>query len=317
MHPSIHINLARSAGFCFGVRRAIRIARELAAGRQPVRMLGDLVHNENVIGELEAAGIKKIRRLAPGQGGILLIRAHGASRGLIARARKYGYRIADATCPMVREIHRIVRRRARLGDRIVVIGDRRHDEVQGIIGQIRRPAIVIDPLDRIPWPKVRRLRRTAVVVQSTQDLDRALPIVAALKAAVPRLVFYNTICNPTRRKQEEIHILPLRNEIMIVIGSRASANTRRLYEISRALNPRTHWIQNAEEIEARWLRTARTVGITSGASTPDATTRAVIARLHDLSRPGAKDYSTSAKCGLSLRKSPLPNASISSATTQK
>jgi len=284
MTPPIKIHLAQSAGFCFGVRRAIRIARDLAAGKQPVCMLGDLVHNETVIRELEAAGIRKVRRLARGKTGILLVRAHGASRALVTLARKNGYRVMDATCPMVHEIHRIVRRRDRCGDSIIVIGDRRHDEVQGIIGQLRRPALVIDPAGPIPGNKLRRLRRAAVVVQSTQNLDRVLPIVAALKAAIPRMIFYNTICKPTRMKQEEIKVLPLHNEVIIVIGSRASANTRRLYEIAQALNPHTHWIQGAEEIQAHWLKNARTVGITAGASTPDSTTRAVIAHIRNLPR---------------------------------
>ncbi|MBU4199711.1 MAG: 4-hydroxy-3-methylbut-2-enyl diphosphate reductase [Verrucomicrobia bacterium] len=295
MRPPIHIHLARSAGFCFGVRRAIRMAHELARKKQSVRMLGELVHNETVIRELEAAGIRKIRRLARNTNGILLLRAHGASRELINRARRCGYRIADATCPMVREIHRIVRRMDRRGDRIIVIGDRQHDEVQGIIGQIRRKALVIDAPGHIPWKAIRRIHRAAIVVQSTQNLDRVTPIVAALKAAIPRIVFFNTICRPTRMKQEEIKILPRHNDIMIVIGSRTSANTRRLYEISRSLNPRTHWIQSAHEINRRWMKGIRTVGITAGASTPESATQAVIARIRELSRLSAKVHSTSAK----------------------
>ncbi len=313
----IQIRLARSAGFCFGVRRAIRIARELTAGRRPVRMLGDLVHNESVIRELEAAGIRKLRRLGRGRGGILLVRAHGAARALIARARRRGYRVVDATCPMVREIHRIARLRERLGDRIIVIGDRRHDEVLGIVGQLRRPALVIDPAGRIPRGALRRLRRATAVVQSTQNLDKVLPVVAALKDAIPRLVFRNTICKPTRMKQEEIKTLPRRSEAMIVIGSRASANTRRLYEIARALNPRTRWIQGPGELRARWLQGARTVGLTAGASTPDAITQAVIARIQELSRPGATAQSTSAKWGFRRRKITAPAHSRARATPQK
>jgi 4-hydroxy-3-methylbut-2-enyl diphosphate reductase len=282
MNQPLQIHLARSAGFCFGVRRALRIARELAAGKQPVYLLGDLVHNETVIRELEAAGLRKLRRLRPGPPRILLIRAHGAARALLDRARRCGFRVVDATCPMVHEIHRIVRRRNRRGDRIIVIGDRRHDEVQGIIGQIRRRAIVIDALEHIPWKTVRRLRRATVVVQSTQNLERVLPIAAALRKAIPRLEFYNTICKPTRLKQEEIRQMPLRNDLMLIIGSRASANTRRLFEIARSLNPRTHWIQDAEEIEARWLKNIRTVGVTAGASTPETTTRAVLARIRNV-----------------------------------
>jgi len=282
MNKKIHIHLARSAGFCFGVKRAIRMAHELARKTSSVRMLGDLVHNETVIRELEIAGIRTIKQLGRGKKRILLIRAHGVSRGVITRARRCGYRIVDATCPMVREIHRIVRRMDRRGARIIVIGDRQHDEVQGIIGQIRRRALVIDHLDHIPWPTIRRLRRAAIVVQSTQNMDRIMPIVKALQAAIPKVVFFNTICRPTRMKQEEIKILSLHNELMIVIGSRTSANTRRLYEIARALNPHTRWIQSAEEINARWLKQVHAIGITAGASTPESTTQAVIARIRRL-----------------------------------
>ncbi len=282
MNKKIHIHLARSAGFCFGVKRAIRTAHELARKTSSVRMLGDLVHNETVIRELATAGIRTIKKLGRGKKRILLIRAHGVSRDVITRARRCGYRIVDATCPMVREIHRIVRQMDRRGARIIVIGDRQHDEVQGIIGQIRRRALVIDHLDHIPWPTIRRLRRAAIVVQSTQNMDRIMPIVKALQAAIPKVVFFNTICRPTRMKQEEIKILSLHNELMIVIGSRTSANTRRLYEIARALNPRTRWIQSADEINTRWLKQVHAIGITAGASTPQSTTQAVIAKIHRL-----------------------------------
>ncbi|MFH1970007.1 MAG: 4-hydroxy-3-methylbut-2-enyl diphosphate reductase [Verrucomicrobiota bacterium] len=278
----MQIHLAHSAGFCFGVRRAIKIARGLASSRKAVCMLGDLVHNETVIRELEAAGIRKIKRLRPGNNGRLLIRAHGASRRTLALARRHGYALVDATCPMVREIHRIVRAMDRQGRRVIVVGDRRHDEVLGIIGQIARRAVIIEHAEHIPWKALRRVRKAAIVVQSTQNLDRVLPIVERLKKRIADVRFFNTICKPTRMKQEEIKILPLQNDAILIIGSRTSANTKRLYEISKALNSRTHWIQSPQELDPRWFRNVRSLGITAGASTPETTTRDVIARIRAL-----------------------------------
>lgn len=278
----MQIHLAQSAGFCFGVRRALKIARSLATSNQAVCMLGDLVHNETVIRELEASGIRKIRRLGPLRNGKLLIRAHGASRRILALARRHEYALVDATCPMVREIHRIVRSMDRQGRRVIVIGDRRHDEVLGIIGQIARRAVIIDHAEHIPWKVLRRVRKAAIVVQSTQNLDRVLSIVERLKTRMADVRFFNTICKPTRMKQEEIKILPLQNDAMLIIGSRTSANTKRLYEISKGLNARTHWIQSPQELDPRWFRNVRSLGITAGASTPETTTRAVIARIRAL-----------------------------------
>ena len=270
------VRVARSAGFCFGVKRAIRMARDLADSGAEVRMLGDIVHNEEVIRGLEAAGIRKLRRLGQGRGCTLLIRAHGAPACLPAAARRRGYRIVDATCPMVREIHRLVRRMAAAGRVVIVIGDRKHDEVAGIVGQCPRSAIVLDVSEPLPERRLRRIRRAAIVVQSTQNEARALALVEAIRALVPDLRFFNTICRPTRLKQQEVRVLPLNSDVVVVIGSRTSANTRRLYEIARSLNRRTHWIQTASGLRRAWFRNASTVGVTAGASTPEEIIRGVV-----------------------------------------
>ncbi len=272
----MNVHLAKSAGFCFGVKRAIKIAGELAEKGGETRMLGDLVHNETVIREMESAGIKKIKRLGNGKNKSLLIRAHGVSNDITLRARKRGYRIVDATCPMVREIHKIVKRMDRQGYRIIVIGDCQHDEVLGIMGQIKRKALAIDSADTIPWNAVRRIKKAAIVVQSTQNLDQAIQIVNILKSEMGVVRFFNTICKPTQKKQEEIKIMPLKHDVMIIIGSRTSANTKRLYEISKSLNPRSFWIQDAEEINPQWFRNAVSVGVSAGASTPKSIMQAVM-----------------------------------------
>jgi len=270
------INLAKSAGFCFGVKRAIDIALKTAASEKNVYMLGDIVHNEDVVKQLRKAGIKKIARLASGKNKTFLIRAHGIGGKALQKALKRGYRVIDATCPMVKEIHKIAQRMEKESYRIIVIGDRLHDEVSGIIGQLKNKAIVIDNSEHIPVKTIKKLKKACVVVQSTQNLEKVLKIVELLKKHIPELKFFNTVCKPTRMKQEEIKRMPLENDIIIIIGSKNSANTKRLYEISKSLNKRSFWVSSKKDIRRNWFKGVKNVGITAGASTPDYTTQEVI-----------------------------------------
>ncbi len=273
------INLAKTGGFCFGVRRAIAIALKTAESGTPIEMLGDIVHNEDVVRQMNDAGIRTIKRLGKGDNKTLLIRAHGASQEVFDKALQRGYRIVDATCPKVRRIYKLAELSKHEGREVIIIGDKNHDEVRGIVGQLKGKAIVIDSLQRMPLGQIKRISKASVVVQSTQNLDATLDILARLKQHIKSLTFYNTICKPTRIKQQEIKILPLQNDVMIIIGSRASANTRRLFEIARSLNKRTCWIQSKGELKAGWFKGAKSVGVMAGASTPDETTREVIERI--------------------------------------
>jgi len=272
----MRINLAKSAGFCFGVKRALKIALHTAKDNKEIYMLGDIVHNEDVVKLINNAGIKKIERLSCGKNRILLIRAHGACKDIINRAHTLGYKIIDATCPMVKEIHKIARDMENKGYRIIVIGDKAHDEVHGIIGQLKSKAIVIDDIKHMPQEEIRKIKKVCVVVQSTQNLDKVLKIVRVLKGYSKNLKFFNTICMPTRIKQEEIKRMPLKNDVMIVIGSGASANTKRLYEIAKSLNQRTYWVTSKRDLRPDWFKKAKNVGVTAGASTPNSTTQDIV-----------------------------------------
>jgi len=277
------INLAKSAGFCLGVKRAITIAERTAQTKRSVVMLGDIVHNEEVVKQIQKAGIKKINRLSRGHGKTLLIRAHGCSRDIFNRAKESGYEIIDATCPMVKEIHKIASGLEKQGYRIIVIGDKFHDEVQGIIGQLKSKAIVIDSIRNIPLAKIKNVKRAAVVTQSTQNLDNILEILNYLRKHVPEIKFHNTICNPTRTKQNEVKIMPKENDLMIIIGSKTSANTKRIYEISKSLNKNSYWINSGREIKGSWLKGALNIGVTAGASTPQSTIDKVIKQITSFS----------------------------------
>jgi 4-hydroxy-3-methylbut-2-enyl diphosphate reductase len=275
-NPIMKIKLAKSAGFCFGVKRALDIAFRAAKSGRKVYMLGDIVHNEDVVREIEKSGIKKIGRLACGKNRTLLICAHGAPIDIFKKARESGYKIVDATCPMVRHIHRIAQRMERQGCRIIVIGDRNHVEVRGIVGQLKGKTIIIDGLKSLPKKTIKSIKKACVVVQSTQDLENALKIADFLKSHIKELRFFNTICTPTRSKQGEIKKMARQNEAMIIIGSKTSANTKRLYEISKSLNNRSYWVQSRKDIKPGWFAGIKTVGITAGASTPDDATEEVI-----------------------------------------
>jgi 4-hydroxy-3-methylbut-2-enyl diphosphate reductase len=273
------IHLAKSAGFCFGVKKAITTALETARTKKTVFMLGDIVHNEEVVKQIQGAGIKKIIRLTSGKGKTLLIRAHGCSKHTLKQALKLGYKIIDATCPMVKEIHKIARKLENQNYRIIIIGDKKHDEVQGIIGQLKSKVIVIDKLQNIPLAKIKKLKKAGIVVQSTQNLDNVPAILKLLRKYIPKIAFHNTICNPTRIKQNEVKSMPLKNSVMIIIGSKTSANTKRIYEISKSLNPNSYWVSSAEKIKKTWLNNSKNVGITAGASTPESSIKEVIAKI--------------------------------------
>jgi len=276
------INLAKSAGFCFGVKNAITKALETAKNQKPVFMLGDIVHNEQVVEQIRKAGIKKISRLGSGKNKTLLIRAHGCASRTLEQALDSGYQVIDATCPMVKEIHKIAQQLEHQGCQIIIIGDKRHDEVQGIVGQLKSKVIVIDHPENIPLSKIKKIHKAGIVVQSTQNLDNVTAIVKLLRAHIPQVDFRNTICNPTRVKQNEVKSLPLSNSLMIIIGSKTSANTKRIYEISRSLNKNSYWVNDAKEIKKSWFKNATSVGISAGASTPESSIRQVISRIKHL-----------------------------------
>lgn len=270
------INLAKTAGFCFGVKRALKIALKTLCSGNKVYILGDIVHNEDVVKQIKKSGIKKIETLNHAKNGILLIPAHGAGLNISQQAEHLGYKIIDATCPMVKKIHKIAKGREEKGYRIIVIGDKKHAEVEGIVGQLKGKAIIIDGIKRLPLKTIKKIKKACIVVQSTQNLENVSKIVGILKLYIKEIEFFNTVCKPTQAKQREIKTMPLENDVMIILGSKSSANTKRLYEIAKSLNKRSYWINSEREINPGWLKAAASLGITAGASTPESTIQNVI-----------------------------------------
>lgn len=261
------IIVAKDAGYCFGVRHAVDQAYKTAKEYGDVYMLGHIVHNEHVVKDLEKSGTKVVDSIddVP-KNKPLLFRAHGTEPGLWEAAKKKNLNIIDATCPLVTEIHEEVKRLEKSGRNIIIIGDHGHDEVKGISAQAKKP-IIISNADEAK--ELRKMKKAGVVSQSTQMIENIQEIFNILLTKVTDLHFVNTICFPTKRNHEQIKRLAETADVMIIIGSFTSANSKRLTQLALERNPNSHQVTNADDIKEGWFNDVETVGISAGASTPD------------------------------------------------
>lgn len=261
------IEIARQAGACYGVERALKMALEAAAApEQPVHTLGPLIHNPSVVSDLAARGVASAETPAEAERGTLVIRAHGVTPAVIADAEERGLTVIDATCPYVKRVHRAAARLSEDGYQVVVVGECGHPEVVGILGHAGENAVVVSDAGDVALNAY--AERVGVVVQTTQTAATLSAVVGALAVRVRELKVVNTICEATAERQDAAAELAGRANVMIVIGGRSSGNTRRLAEICQSRCPRTHHIEGAGEIEPSWLSGASLIGITAGASTP-------------------------------------------------
>ena len=261
------ILLAKNAGYCFGVRDAVNMAYDTAKEHGDVYMLGHIVHNENVVDDLDKAGAKVVDSLDSVPGGRpVLLRAHGTHVDIVEEAKNKKMNIVDATCPLVRDIHDEIKALEADGRKIIIIGDHGHDEVVGIASQVKDPIIVATADEAT---QLRKTKRAGVVSQSTQTIENVQDIVNILMSKVVDLRFINTICFPTKRNQEQIKELSKQCDVMFVIGSFTSANSKRLTDLSKERNSRSYQVTCASDIDEKWLDNCEIVGISAGASTPD------------------------------------------------
>jgi len=261
------IIVAKDAGYCFGVRDAVNLAYDSAKDHGEVYMLGTIVHNEKVVEDLSKAGAKVIESLddVPTDKPILF-RAHGTAPDTWDQAKNKNLNVIDATCPLVTEIHDEIKKLEAEGRRTIIIGDHGHDEVEGIAAQVESPIIVANIEEA---KALRKMKKAGVVSQSTQMIENVQEIINVLMEKVFDLRFVNTICFPTRRNHEQIKELAAKCDIMIVIGSFTSANSKRLTQLALEKNKQSYQVTAAEDLEALWFEKCETVGISAGASTPD------------------------------------------------
>lgn len=268
----MEVTVAKSAGFCFGVKRAVDMVYEEAKKNTKVYTLGPIIHNEQVVQDLESKGVQvlhSIDELKEEKDAVVIIRSHGITKQMQDALEKKEISIVDATCPFVKKIHNIVHEKWNEGYEIIVVGSAKHPEVQGICGWCDNCCSVIETLEEAQKYTQKEPKKICIVAQTTfnyKKFDKMVEIIAKKRYDI---VVVNTICNATNERQVEARKIAAESDAMIVIGGRNSSNTQKLYEICKEECKHTYYIQQLEDLDLEKLQTCRNVGITAGASTPN------------------------------------------------
>ena len=263
--------LAKSAGFCFGVKRAVDTVYE-QTGKKNVYTFGPIIHNEEVVKDLEKKGvfvINTMEELDDITEGTVIIRSHGVSSAVYEALRKKGVEIVDATCPFVLKIHNIVKQESANGKQIVIIGNEKPPEVEGIMGWSKTQVHVVDTVEKAQNLQLDPQREVCIVSQTTFNYNKFKELVEIISEKGYNIIIRNTICNATEERQTEAREIAKRVDAMIVVGGSSSSNTRKLYEICKNECKDTYYIQTLNDLDMTSLGKADCIGITAGASTPN------------------------------------------------
>lgn len=272
-------------GFCFGVKRSIDIAHKVIteSKKLPVYTYGPLIHNPQVIKQLEMEGIVPItsfKRIKPGK---LIIRSHGVTPEVIKSARSRGFEVIDATCPFVKRAQNYAGELYKQGYKVLVVGEAQHPEVQGIMGQIDFKGQVIKDLESIE--KIKRAKKLGIVAQTTLSPQTFAEVIANILPKAEEIRVYNTICGAVISRQQNTLKIAGKVKLMIIVGGRNSANTLRLAEISKEKGCEIYHIETKDELKPEWFSNVVSVGVTAGASTPDWIIQEVIERIKVIAPP--------------------------------
>jgi (E)-4-hydroxy-3-methyl-but-2-enyl pyrophosphate reductase len=266
-------------GYCFGVKRAMRLIEEgRSVHGEPIFTLGDVIHNTQAVERLKTRGIRPVSspdEIEPGS--VLVIRAHGATPSVIESATVRGITLIDTTCPFVERIQKYAKRLAAESYTVIIIGNGSHPEVQSISGNVGDRALIVNSVEeaRLIGP----LAKAGVVIQTTFSREKADEIIAVLRARTENLRVYDTICQATELRREATLELARSVDMMLVIGGRGSANTRELYRMCVERGIPVRFIETAVEIDPSWFRDCRSIGLTTGTSTPDWIIEEVVAEM--------------------------------------
>jgi small subunit ribosomal protein S1 len=275
----MEINLAKNMGFCFGVKRAIRIARQVRREtKEKVWTLGHIIHNPQVVEKLEGEGIIAAESLSEIDRGYVIIRSHGVHPEVLNKIREKNLKEVDATCPLVKKAQERAKQLVSEGYETYIIGEKEHPEVVSIVGGTQGKVHVIDSTDNLEIKN----NKVGLVVQTTQSQDTLNSVVDYLLPNIVELKIFNTICDVTSKRQKEVKKLAGRSDVVIVIGGEKSANTSRLAAIAREEGCKTYHIEEAKEIKKEWFTDVKRVGVASGASTPDWIIKGVIKKLKEI-----------------------------------
>lgn len=272
-----NVRVAKSAGFCFGVKRAVDMVYaqlETKDGtKEPIYTYGPIIHNEEVVKDLEAKDVNVIHDISEiekSEKGTIVIRSHGVGEKIYQQLESNGYHIVDATCPFVKKIHRHVRAYGEAGYHVVIIGNASHPEVEGIRGWGNEEEItVIGTREEAENFHVSAGKKVCIVSQTTFNYNKFQELVEIINKKGYDIIVLNTICNATEERQTQSRALAKEVEAMIVIGGKSSSNTQKLFEICKNECANTYYIQTIDDLDPAVLRSIDNVGITAGASTPN------------------------------------------------
>ena len=261
------IQVAQQAGYCFGVRRALDMAKDYLSRSGPkVYSLGPIIHNPRVVEEFRERGLIPVDSIETVNEGVLVIRSHGVEKAVIEEARAKGLEVVDATCPFVKSTQKLARRLSGEGYQLVIVGKGSHPEVKGIISYSGKDPIVIANAEDMEEKQVGL--KVCVLAQTTQEQKNFIEVVRAVLPLAYECRVFNTICNATSSRQAATAELAGSVDLMFVVGGKNSANTARLSDICRAAGAVTYQIESVEEITPEMIRNKTSIGITAGASTP-------------------------------------------------
>ena len=267
------VKVAKTAGFCFGVKRAVdKVYQLIEQGVQPIYTLGPIIHNEEVVSDLADRGVQVIEEqdLDTLSGGTVVIRSHGVAKEVYDFLKKQDLKIVDATCPFVLKIHRIVEEHAKAGEHIVIIGNDKHPEVEGIKGWCGpKNRTVIQNREEAENFAIDGKQKVCIVSQTTFNYNKFQELVEIICKKGYDIIVLNTICNATEERQTEARAIAEQVDAMIVIGGRNSSNTQKLFEICKNECKNTYYIQTVKDLDLAEVRSVDNVGITAGASTPN------------------------------------------------
>ena len=273
----MNVKVAKTAGFCFGVERAVNKVYELIEqGKGPIYTLGPIIHNESVVSDLEEKGVQVIEEkdLDSLKSGIVVIRSHGVGKAVYDKLEALGISYVDVTCPFVLKIHRIVEKESSAGSHIIIIGDKDHPEVQGICGWCRGACTVVkDPKEAENFIPLQD-QKICIVSQTTFNYNKFKELVEIFAEkrydnnVLNILNILNTICNATEERQKEAQTVAGEVDTMLVVGGRHSSNTQKLFEICKKECGNTYYIQTPVDLDSEMFQCSSCVGITAGASTP-------------------------------------------------
>ncbi len=280
----MRVQVARHAGVCYGVERALKLADEEAASGSPVHTLGPLIHNPQAVQALREKGVEVAGDLHDVDEGALIIRTHGVDPAIIDAALGKGLRVVDATCPFVTAAHTCAAELLHGGYAVIIVGEADHPEVEGILAHAGGDAFIVQTVADLPQDLPGR--KVGVVVQTTQSLERLEEVVSALLPRVSELRVCNTICSATAKRQTAAEELAREVDLVVVVGGHNSGNTTRLAEICRSANERVYHVETADELRPEWFADVRVVGVTAGASTPDEQMQGVIRAIEAIGDDG-------------------------------